>query len=75
MTKVPGKVVNGRIEVEGVELPEGAEVAVYHREDEDYDRTPEEEAELEESIAEIRRGEYVDGDEVMRRLRRRLGRE
>ena len=29
----------------------------------------EEEAMLEESIAEIERGEYVDGDEVIRRLR------
>lgn len=30
----------------------------------DYELTPEQEAELEESIAEIERGEYVDWDDV-----------
>jgi predicted transcriptional regulator len=33
--------------------------------------TPEQEAELEESFAEIERGEYVDGDDLIRELRRR----
>jgi hypothetical protein len=33
--------------------------------------TPEEEAELEESFGEIDRGEYVDGDEFLRELKRR----
>jgi hypothetical protein len=33
--------------------------------------TPEEKAELEESFDEIARGEYVDGDEFLRELKRR----
>lgn len=43
-----------------------------HVEDE-YDLTEEEEAELEDRIAEIKRGEWIDGDEVQRELRRRRG--
>jgi hypothetical protein len=71
MSVVTGKVVDGRIVVEDVELPEGAIVDVYYGDDNDepYELTDAEEAELEESIAEIERGEYVDGDEVIRRLR------
>jgi len=43
-----------------------------HVEDE-YDLTEEEEAELEEAMAEIERGEWVDGDVVQQELRRRRG--
>ena len=76
MTIVPGRVVNGRIELvelEDFELPEGAEVTVYYRgEDADeYIPTPEEAAELEESMAQLDRGEWVDGDELLAELRRR----
>lgn len=39
----------------------------------EYDLTEEQEAELEERIAEIERGEWVDGDWVQQELRRRLG--
>lgn len=39
----------------------------------EYDLTEEEEAELEDRIAEIKRGEWIDGDEVQRELRRRRG--
>lgn len=38
-----------------------------------YDLTEEEEAELEEAVAEIERGEWVDGDWVLQELRRRRG--
>lgn len=37
--------------------------------DADVELTPEEVAELEERIAAVERGEFVDGDEVIRRLR------
>ena len=37
-----------------------------------YIPTPEEEAELEASFAEIERGEWIDGDEFLRELRLRL---
>ena len=42
-------------------------------EEEQYDLTEEQEAELEEAIAEIERGEWVDGDWVQQELRRRRG--
>lgn len=41
--------------------------------DQEYDLTEEQEAFIEESIAEIERGEYVDGDEIIAELRRRRG--
>ena len=70
MTIVPGKVVNGRIEIQDVELPEGTEVAVCYSGDEREVRlTPEELAELDEAIAEADRGEGISADEVLRELR------
>ena len=77
MTIVPGKVVNGRVEVdvEDFELPEGADVSVYlDADDEDAELMPEQHAELDQSLAQIDRGEYVDGDEFLAELRRRRGR-
>jgi predicted transcriptional regulator len=41
--------------------------------EEEHDLTEEQEAELEEAMAEIERGEWIDGDEVQRELRRRRG--
>jgi predicted transcriptional regulator len=41
--------------------------------DDEYIATPEEEAEIEAGFAEIERGEWIDGDEVQRELRRRRG--
>jgi hypothetical protein len=72
MTIVPGKVVNGRVEVdvEDFELPEGAEVSVYLPADDEAEAlTPEQEAEIEESIAELERGEYVTAEESLREVR------
>ena len=71
MTIVPGKVVGGRVEVEDFELPEGAEVTVYlpGEEEEDFELTPEQLAELDESIAEADRGEVVPAEEVLREIR------
>ena len=43
------------------------------RVDDEYDLTEEDEAELEEAVAEIERGEWVDGDWVQQELRRRRG--
>lgn len=40
----------------------------------DVELTPEQKAVLEESLAEIDRGEYVDGDEFLAELRRRCNR-
>lgn len=75
MTIVPGRVVNGRIEVDGgVALRDGTPVEVSIPAGDEYDLTEEQEAEIEASIAEIERGEYVDGDEIIQELRRRCGR-
>jgi hypothetical protein len=71
MTIVTGKVVNGRIEVSDVELPEGADVAIYINDADAYELSTTEETELEASIAQIARGEYIDGDSVIAELRRR----
>jgi len=38
--------------------------------DEAFDLTPEEEAELLESISEMERGEFVSGEDLLERLRR-----
>jgi predicted transcriptional regulator len=43
------------------------------RDEDEYVPTPEEEAEIEAGFAEIERGEWIDGDEVQRELRRRRG--
>ena len=70
MTIVHGRVVNGRIEVDDVELPEGAEVAVYYSGGEpEVQLTAEELAELEAAIAEADRGEGIPAEEVLRELR------
>ena len=70
MTIVTGKVVNGRIEVEDVELPEGLEVAVYYSGDEpEVHLTPEELAELDAAIAEADRGGGIPAEQVLRELR------
>lgn len=67
---VAGKVVNGKVEVEDFELPEGADVTVLLREEDDeFELTPEQEAEMEESIAELDRGEGIPAEEVLRQLR------
>ena len=60
----------GAFEVEDFELPEGAEVTVYlHDGEGDEELTPEQEAEIEESIAELERGEGVPFDEVLQEVR------
>ena len=67
---IAGKVVNGRIEIDDVELPEGAEVTVYIEEDL-VELTPEEEAEINAALDEEERGEFITGEEMLRRLRER----
>ena len=43
---------------------------VLREDDEAFDLTPQEEAELLESIAAIERGEFVSGEQLLERLRR-----
>ncbi len=71
MKVATGTVIDGKVVVEGEPLEEGAKVTVVLREDEEFfELTPEEEAEVLASIAEIERGEYITGEELLERLRR-----
>ena len=71
MKVATGTVIDGKVVVEGESLSEGTKVTVVLREDEEFFHlTPQEEAELLASIAEIERGEYITADELLERLRR-----
>jgi hypothetical protein len=71
MQVATGTVVNGKIEIEGVSLPEGMVVAVLARgADEPFALTPEDEDELLAAISEIERGQYVTVEELLRELPR-----
>ena len=64
-----GKVVEGKVVVEGLPLEEGAVVTVLAREsDETFRLSPEEEEELLLSIEEADRGETVSLEEVLAKL-------
>jgi Xaa-Pro aminopeptidase len=70
MRIVTGHVVDGKVEVPPDAFPEGSEVAVVAAEsDETFTLTADEVAELQESLEQIRRGEFVDGDELLKELR------
>lgn len=71
MKVATGTVVDGKVVVEGEVLAEGSTVTVVLREDDEhFDLTEEEEAELLTSIAEIERGEYITAEDLLNRLRR-----
>lgn len=71
MKVATGIVVDGKVVVEGETLAEGSTVTVVLRDDEEsFELTPEEEEELLESIAQIERGEFVSGEQLLERLRR-----
>jgi hypothetical protein len=66
-----GIVIDGKVVVEGESLAEGSTVTVVLRSDEEaFELTPEEEDELLDSIAQIERGEFVSGEQLLERLRR-----
>lgn len=67
-----GKVVDGKVVVEGSLLEEGTSVTVLARDEESgFVLSPEEEAELLLSIAEADRGETISAEEVLEKLARR----
>jgi hypothetical protein len=71
MKVATGVVVEGKVVVEGEALAEGSTVTVVLRDDEEaFELTPAEEEELLESIAQIERGEFVTGEQLLERLRR-----
>jgi hypothetical protein len=67
-----GKVVGGKVVVDGAPLEEGASVTVLAKEG-GFTLSPEEEAELLLSIAEADRGETIPAEELLERLARRHG--
>ena len=74
MKVATGKVVGGKVVLEGVSLEEGTSVTVLAKDDEaGFELTPEQEAELMLSIAEADRGETVSAEEVLAKLARRHG--
>jgi len=69
-----GKVVGGKVIVDGALLEEGASVTVLARDGENgFTLSPEDEAELLLSIAEADRGETFSAEEVLAKLARRRG--
>ena len=67
-----GKIVAGKVVLEGEPFEEGVTVAVIAADDsESFELSPEQEAELLEAIAEADRGELVDAAVVLRNLQRR----
>lgn len=66
MRVATGKVVDGKVVIEGLPLDEGSRVTVLTREGEEaFQVSPEEEAELLLSIAEADRGEVVLPEKVL----------
>ena len=71
MKVATGKVIGGKVVLEGEPLAEGSVVTVVAREDDEtFDVTPEEEEALLAAIAEAERGEVVSWEELRERLRR-----
>ncbi len=67
-----GKIVAGKVVLEGEPFEDGTTVAVIATDDsETFELTPEHEAELLEAIAEIDRGEFVGGADLLRSLKSR----
>jgi hypothetical protein len=65
-----GKVIHGRLELEGDSLEEGSTVTVLVPEpDETFELTPDEEVALEESLKEAAQGQFVDAEALLRELR------
>ena len=63
-----GKVVGGRIEVEGELLNEGSLVTVLVPDEGSFTLSSADEAALLEAIAEAERGDLIDADEFLRQL-------
>lgn len=66
-----GKVIGGKVVVQGEALPEGTVVTIVAREPaERFVIPPELELELQASLVEAERGEVISADQLLSRLRR-----
>ena len=71
MKVATGKVVGGKIVLEGEPLAEGSVVTVVAREDDEtFEVSPEDERALLEAIAQADRGQVVSWEELREQLRR-----
>jgi hypothetical protein len=71
MRVTTGTVIDGKVVVEGETLADGETVTVLLPEDgEKCELSPDEEAEILESITSIERGDFVSGEQLLERLRR-----
>jgi len=65
-----GKVIGGKLELDGDSLEEGATVTVLVPEsDETFELTADEMASLEDSLQQAARGQFVDAEALLRELR------
>ena len=70
MSVATGKVIDGRVIVEGTAFDEGVVVTILARDDDEtFDLSPEQEAELLIAIAEAERGEVISADQLLKDLR------
>ncbi len=70
MKVITGTVVDGKIEVPAGALSDGESVAILARgSDEPIRLTAEQDEELSRAVEEIRRGKFVEGDELLAELR------
>lgn len=70
MRVATGKVMGGKIVLEGEPWEEGTMVTVLGSDDEEaVELSPEEEKELLEAIAEADAGDFISGEQVLRELR------
>jgi hypothetical protein len=74
MKVMTARVVDGKIDVGDAELEEGAAVAVLVSQTSDFSLSEAEQEELELAVAEIRRGDYTDGRELLKELKGLAGR-
>jgi hypothetical protein len=72
MRVATGKVIGGKVVVEGAALVEGASVTVLVREsDETFEVTPAQEVELLRALSEAERDDVITADQLLKDLRRR----
>lgn len=72
MRVTSGTIRQGKVELEENDLPDGTPVMVIVREgDETFELSPAEEEKLLAAIAELDRGEFEDGRELLRKLRQK----
>lgn len=72
MKLVTGKVVGGKVVVEGESLLEGSTVTILAQEDDEtFELSSRDEAELARRLDEVRKGNFVDGDELLHTVLKR----